>query len=115
MGLAMAHNILRAGFPLTVWNRTPARCEPLIAAGAEAVADPVGLASCDVVVTMVSDGDAAWSILVESGLLAAMRPDSVALEMSTIGPAAVAALAEEAAKNGVHLVDAPVSGSVTVA
>lgn len=115
MGLAMARNLLRAGFPLVVWNRTAERCKPLVDEGASAAADAAALAAADVVVTMVSDGRAARSVLVESGLLDELRPGSVVLEMSTIGPAAVAELAAEARRHGVHLLDAPVSGSVPVA
>jgi 3-hydroxyisobutyrate dehydrogenase-like beta-hydroxyacid dehydrogenase len=102
MGLAMARNLLGAGFPL-------------VDAGARAAAEPAALAAADVVVTMVSDGQAAWSVLVESGLLSKLRPGSVVLEMSTIGPTAVGKLAAEALRYDVHLLDAPVSGSVSVA
>jgi 3-hydroxyisobutyrate dehydrogenase-like beta-hydroxyacid dehydrogenase len=115
MGLAMARNLLAAGFPLVVWNRTAERCIPLVDAGAKATAQPRGLADAEVVVTMVSDGQAARSVLLESGLLDGLRPGSVVLEMSTIGPSAVAALAAEAARRDVRLLDAPVSGSVSVA
>jgi 3-hydroxyisobutyrate dehydrogenase/2-hydroxy-3-oxopropionate reductase len=115
MGLAMARNVLRAGFPLVVWNRTAERCIPLVEEGADAAADPASLAAADVVVTMLTDGHAARSVLVESGLLEKLRPGSVVLEMSTIGPTAVAELAAEAGRHDVHLLDAPVSGSVSVA
>jgi len=115
MGGAMARNLLGAGFPLVVWNRTPERCASLVAAGATAASDPAGLAVADVVVTMVSDEHAARSVLVESGLLEKLRPGSIVLEMSTIGPIAATALAEEAARRDVRLLDAPVSGSVSVA
>jgi 3-hydroxyisobutyrate dehydrogenase-like beta-hydroxyacid dehydrogenase len=115
MGLPMARNLLRAGFPLLVWNRNAERCAPVIEEGAEAVPEPVSLAAADVVVTMLTDGRAARSVLVESGLLEQLQPGSVVLEMSTIGPAAVAELAGEARRHGVHLLDAPVSGSVSVA
>jgi 3-hydroxyisobutyrate dehydrogenase-like beta-hydroxyacid dehydrogenase len=115
MGLAMARNLLGAGFPLVVWNRTAGRCAPLAAAGARVADEPAALATADVVVTMVSDGEAARSVLVESGLLDDLRPGSVVLEMSTIGPTAAAELAAEALRHDVHLLDAPVSGSVSVA
>ena len=115
MGLPMARNLLGAGFPLVVWNRTAERCTPLVDAGARAAAEPAELAAADVVVTMVSDGQAARSVLVESGLLDELRPGSVVLEMSTIGPTAAAELAAEALRHDVHLLDAPVSGSVSVA
>jgi 3-hydroxyisobutyrate dehydrogenase-like beta-hydroxyacid dehydrogenase len=115
MGLPMARNLLQADFPLLVWNRTSERCAPLVEAGAEVVPDPASLAAADVVVTMLTDGRAAHAVLVESGLLGKLRPGSVVLEMSTIGPAAVAELAGEARRRDVHMLDAPVSGSVSVA
>ena len=114
MGSPMARNVLGAGFPLLVWNRTSDRCIPLVQEGAGAVADPASLAAADVVVTMLTDGHAARSVL-ESGLLEKLRPGSIVLEMSTIGPTAVAELAAEADRHDVHLLDAPVSGSVSVA
>ena len=115
MGLAMARNLLRAGFPLLVWNRTTDRCAPLVDEGATAAAQAAGLAAADAVVTMVSDAAAARTVLVESGLLDELRPGSLVLEMSTIGPTAVADLAAEARQRDVYLLDAPVSGSVSVA
>jgi len=115
MGSAMARNLLTAGFPLVVWNRTAERSAPLVEAGATVASEPVGLAAAEFVVTMVSDGSAAHAVLVESALLEALRPGSIVLEMSTIGPAAVADLASEAARRDVSLLDAPVSGSVRLA
>jgi 3-hydroxyisobutyrate dehydrogenase-like beta-hydroxyacid dehydrogenase len=116
MGLPMAHNILAAGFPLTVWNRRAERCDQLAEAGAVVASDLPELArSADVVVTMVADGAAAREVLIDSGLLDALRPGSVVLEMSTIGPLAATALAREASTRDVALLDSPVSGSVAVA
>lgn len=115
MGLPMARNILRAGFPLTVYNRTAGRSALLVGEGAGAVEEPAGLGACDLVVTMVADGAAARSILVDGGVLDELAHGSVVLEMSTIGPGAVAALAREAGRRGVELLDAPVSGSISVA
>src|SRR5205823_333163 len=63
MGLAMARNLLRAGFPLAVWNRTADRCTPLVDEGATAAAGPTALAVASIVVTMVSDGAAARAVL----------------------------------------------------
>jgi 3-hydroxyisobutyrate dehydrogenase-like beta-hydroxyacid dehydrogenase len=115
MGLPMARNLMRAGFPLLVWNRTAERCAPIVDEGANAVPEPGLLAAADVVITMLTDGRAAREVLVQSGLLRRLRPGSVVLEMSTSGPAAVADLATEAAQQRVDLLDAPVSGSVSVA
>jgi 3-hydroxyisobutyrate dehydrogenase-like beta-hydroxyacid dehydrogenase len=116
MGLPMARSILAAGFPLIVWNRSPERCEPLRAEGARVATDLVELArAADVVVTMVADGDAARAVLVDGGVLDALKPGAIVLEMSTIGPTAATALAREAAQREVLLLDAPVSGSVALA
>jgi len=115
MGFPMARNVLRAGFPLLVWNRTAERCTPLVEEGAAAVPEPASLAAADVVVTMLTDGLAVRSVLVESALLEQLRPGSVVLEMSTIGPAAVSELAAEGAGHDVQVLDAPVSGSVSIA
>jgi 3-hydroxyisobutyrate dehydrogenase-like beta-hydroxyacid dehydrogenase len=115
MGAPMARNVLRAGFPLIVWNRTAGRSAPLLDEGASLAAEPAGLAEADIVVTMVSDGSAARAILLDSGLTGRLRDGAVVLEMSTIGPTAARAIAAEAAQHGVNMLDAPVSGSVSVA
>ena len=116
MGLPMARDILAAGFPLTVWNRSAERCEPLRSDGATVAANPGDLGrGSEVVVTMVADGDAARAVLLTSGLLDSLAPGAVVIEMSTIGPAAVTELEREAAARNVILLDAPVSGSVALA
>jgi 3-hydroxyisobutyrate dehydrogenase len=123
MGLPMARNVLEAGFPLVVFNRTPERCEPLVEAGAALAATPAELGrDCDVVITMVADGDAVRALLDgPEGLLAgagsrdADAPELVLVEMSTIGPLAAREIAGRCAEAGVAMLDAPVSGSIAVA
>lgn len=117
MGLPMARNVLDAGFPLTVFNRTPERCEPLVEAGATLAATPSELArASDVVITMVADGEAVRALLDgPEGLLAGAEPGLVLAEMSTIGPLAAREIAAHCAEHGVTMIDAPVSGSITVA
>jgi 3-hydroxyisobutyrate dehydrogenase-like beta-hydroxyacid dehydrogenase len=117
MGLPMAANLLRAGFDLTVWNRTQKRCQPLVDQGARAAADPAELATgVEVVVTMVADPAAAEAVyLGEEGVLSTLPAGSIAIDMSTIGPTAVDGLAAAASARAVSFLDAPVSGSVTLA
>ena len=117
MGAPMAQCVLGAGFPLTVWNRTAARADELVAAGARAAASPRELADAvDVVVTMVADGDALGALLRgDDGMLAGLGPGSVLVDMSTIGPAAAKSFASEVADRGAAWVDAPVSGSTALA
>jgi 3-hydroxyisobutyrate dehydrogenase-like beta-hydroxyacid dehydrogenase len=117
MGLPMARNVLDAGFPLTVFNRTPERCDPLVEAGATLAETPADLArASDVAITMVADGDAVRALLDgPDGMLAGAERGLVLCEMSTIGPLAAREIAAACAEHGVEMLDAPVSGSVAVA
>ena len=117
MGTPMARNVLAAGFPLTVYNRTAEKAEPLAAEGANVAATPRELAAAaDVVVTMVADAGAVRGLLEgPNGILAGAAPGLVLAEMSTIGPVAARELASLCAENGVEMIDAPVSGSTAVA
>jgi 3-hydroxyisobutyrate dehydrogenase len=112
MGRGMAANLLRAGFPLTVWNRTPERVEPLGAAGAAVAANPAELAATsDIVITCVSDTpDVEAVILGPQGVIHGIRPGSLAIDMSTISPQATRSIAAALAERNVDMLDAPVSG-----
>lgn len=113
MGHGMAQNLLKAGFPLTVYNRTRAKAEALAAQGAAVAKTPAeAAATANIVFAMLSDDDASretWTG--KDGALAAMKPDAIAVECSTLSPAWIAELAEAANKRGVRMVEAPVTGS----
>jgi len=113
MGHGMANNLLKAGFPLTVWNRTRAKAEPLTAAGAIVADNPARAArSAAVVIAMLSDDEAsraAW--LGPDGALAAMAPQSIAVECSTLSPEWIAELHATVSDRGLRMVEAPVTGS----
>ena len=117
MGTAMARRILAAGFPLTVWNRSPERLDALTSEGAAAAGTPKALAEAsEVVLTMVSDADALRAVLRgDEGLLAGFRPGSILVDSSTIGSAAAVEFAAEVTGRGAHWIDAPVSGSTALA
>jgi 3-hydroxyisobutyrate dehydrogenase-like beta-hydroxyacid dehydrogenase len=117
MGERMARNVLRGGFPLTVYNRTPERCASLEAEGAVVAPSPARLAAgSDVVMTMLIDGPAVLDVaLGPDGALAGMAPGSVLVDMSTSGPAAVRELVAAAGERGVEVLDAPVSGATPLA
>ncbi len=117
MGLPMARNVLAAGFPLSVYNRTASRAEPLAAEGASVAATPAELAAgAEVLVTMVADAAAVRALLEgPDGLLAGAAEGTVLAEMSTVGPLAARELAALCAEAGVEMIDAPVSGSTAVA
>ena len=109
MGRSMAANLIAAGHPLTVWNRSPSRAEGLAATVA---ASPKDLGSaCDIVFICVSDTpDVEEVVFGTEGVVHGMAAGSLIVDHSTISPTATAAMAERAAGIGVAWVDAPVSG-----
>ena len=113
MGTGMARNLLKAGFPVSAYNRTQAKAAPVAAAGARIAATPADAArDADVVISMLSDDDASRKIWTgEEGVLAAARPGAVLVESSTVTPAWIAELAALASVRNLTLLDAPVTGS----
>jgi 3-hydroxyisobutyrate dehydrogenase/2-hydroxy-3-oxopropionate reductase len=113
MGGRMARRLLDAGHELSVWNRTPAKAAPLIEAGATAAATPAEAARrAEVVITMVADSDALQAVSEGPEGIAAAA--TTVLEMSTVGPAALAEL-QAALPPDAGLLDAPVLGSLSEA
>ena len=112
MGQGMAHNILKANFPLTVWNRTSAKMESLTAAGASPATSPADVAGrSDIIFICVSDTpDVEAVILGDNGVVEGARPGSLIIDCSTISPKATRAIASTLATRGVHMLDAPISG-----
>jgi 3-hydroxyisobutyrate dehydrogenase len=112
MGGAMARNLLGAGFPLVVQNRTAAKCVPLTEAGATAASTPAELArQCSIVFVCVSDTPDVEQVLTGlSGVAETAAPGTLVVDMSTISPQATRRLAGMLADQGVAYLDAPVSG-----
>ncbi len=112
MGQPMALNVLRAGYPLTVWNRTRSKADPLLAEGARWADSPAEVArASDVIITIVSDTpDVEEVILGPHGIIHGARPGSVVIDMSTISPHATMRIADRLAEKGIDMLDAPVSG-----
>jgi len=112
MGAAMAANLARAGFPLSVWNRTPGRADALRDLGATEVDSPTALAAAsDIVVTCVRDSpDVDAVVFGEHGLAEGFLAGSMLVDCSTISPVRAKELAERLAAADVHMIDAPVSG-----
>lgn len=114
MGSRMAARLLQAGHQVTVWNRSPAPVQALLAAGAQTAASPRHAAQgADFVIAMVRDDEAALQVWcdLETGALAGMHSGAVAIESSTLSLATVRQLDTAAQAVGVVLLDAPVSGS----
>lgn len=114
MGAPQAANLIKAGFPVTVHNRTRSKEEPLAALGAARAASPAEAArDADIVITMVSDVPGVKEVVCgASGVLAGIRKGKLVIDMSTIGPGAAREIAESCGQAGVHFVDAPVTGGV---
>ncbi len=114
MGAPMARNALKAGFPVTVTNRTLSRAEPLAKDGATVVKTPHEVAErSDIVVTMVPNTPhVETAVFGPEGVAAGAREGLLLIDMSTISPSATRDIAERAAKNRppFHTLDAPVSG-----
>ncbi len=115
MGKPMARNVLRAGFSLTVHNRSRAAVEELVSEGAQAANSPAEVAHLsDVIITMLPDSpDVASVIGGNAGVLEGAHPGSLIIDMSTIAPHVTQELAERATAQGISMLDAPVSGGDT--
>jgi 3-hydroxyisobutyrate dehydrogenase-like beta-hydroxyacid dehydrogenase len=116
MGSRMAQRLLHAGHEVLVWNRTPERAAALVGLGAIQAESPADAARrADAVITMVSGPTALWAVVEAPGGIAAGADESLTvLEMSTVGPAAVARLASLLPEE-TGLLDAPVLGSLAEA
>lgn len=115
MGKHMARNILRAGFPLTVYNRSRGKVEELAREGATPADNPAEVgAACEFVVSCLPmPADVEQVYLGPNGVLPGARPGSVFIDMSTIDPGTHQKIAAAAAEKGIAYLDAPVSGGTT--
>jgi 3-hydroxyisobutyrate dehydrogenase len=112
MGLPMSEHILAAGFPLTVWNRTPAKADTLVANGAALAATPREAAErADVILTCLPTQDEVRDILTRAdGILAGVTPGKTLIDTSTIDPTSSQRLIALCATHGLDMIEAPLSG-----
>ena len=112
MGAPMAENLLKAGYDLTVYNRTLSKAEKLVSQGASLAHSPAELAKqADIVFVNVSDSaDVIEVVLGEGGVIEGARPGMILVDNSTIKPAASRMIYETMREKGVSCLDAPVSG-----
>ncbi|MCY3757178.1 MAG: 2-hydroxy-3-oxopropionate reductase [Acidobacteria bacterium] len=112
MGKPMARNLIEAGYPLVVYNRTASKAAELVELGARQVESPreVG-AGAGVVITMVSDSPEVESVVLgDNGVIEGIAEHSVVVDMSSISPITTQRIAAELKGRGVAMLDAPVSG-----
>lgn len=114
MGKPMATNLLKAGYPLSVFDVNPAAVEELGRLGAEpAGSAAAACATAEVAITMLpSSPHVEAAVLGPSGVLEGLRPGTTLIDMSTIDPTVTRKVARAAAERGVKMIDAPVSGSL---
>lgn len=112
MGKPMARNLMKAGYQLVVYNRTPGSMHELAAEGARAASSPRQVAEqSNVIITMLPDSPQVQEVMMgENGVLAGARANTLAIDMSTISPVVTQQLARTAQAQSVRMLDAPVSG-----
>ncbi|MCU0074575.1 NAD(P)-dependent oxidoreductase [Pseudomonas koreensis] len=115
MGLPMCRRLLAAGYPLTVWNRNPAKCAPLVEAGARQVATPAELCEqADVVMLCLADTAVVREVVFgPAGVAVGAKPGQLLVDFSSLEPTATREMAAQLAdKTGMTWLDSPVSGGV---
>lgn len=112
MGLPMCRRLLAAGYCLTVWNRSPEKCEPLAELGATVVATPAELCCADIVLLCLADTAAVREVVFgKGGIAEAGKPGKLLVDHSSLEPTATRDMAAELEfRSGMRWVDAPVSG-----
>jgi 3-hydroxyisobutyrate dehydrogenase-like beta-hydroxyacid dehydrogenase len=113
MGGGMASNLLKAGYKLTVWNRSAEKCEPFARKGARVAESPAdAVRDVDLVMYCFSNDQAVEEIVFGAkGILSGIKARQIAVDMSTVLPATSLREQEAYTKHGVDFLDAPVFGS----
>jgi 3-hydroxyisobutyrate dehydrogenase-like beta-hydroxyacid dehydrogenase len=113
MGSGMASNLLKAGYQLTVWNRSAEKCQPFARKGARVADTPAeAVRDVDLVIYMLSNDQAVEEVVFGAkGILSGVNEGQIAIDMSTVLPATSLREEEAYAKRGVDFLDAPVFGS----
>lgn len=113
MGAPMAANLLRKGYLVTVYNRTPGKADELVALGAEIAATPAqAVSGSELVITMVSNDDSIRDVYYGTdGIIASLMPGTIVMDSSTISPSLAKQLYADIAAKSSDFLDAPVTGS----
>ena len=113
MGAGMASNLLKAGYKLTVWNRSAEKCKPFARKGARLAESPAdAIRDTDLVIYMLSNDQAVEEVVFgANGILSGIKEGQIAMDMSTVLPATSLREQQAYSKRGVDFLDAPVFGS----
>ena len=113
MGLPMAERLCRAGFAVSVWNRSPGKAGSLVALGATVHTQAAAaVKNADVVVSMLESGPVVEDVLFNQGVASAMKPGGLLIDMASIKPGEARDHAARLVAQGIAHLDAPVSGGV---
>ena len=117
MGIPMSKNLVKKGYPVTVYNRTKEKTKELVAEGAKVADSPKSLAAnVDVTISMISDDPVLEAVSIgKDGAFEGAKSGAIYIDMSTVSPVSSAKVAEVAAKKGIKYLRAPVSGSTVLA
>ncbi len=112
MGKPMSRNLLKAGYEVVVYNRSPKSIEELVDAGAEAGASPKNVAErCDIIITMLPNSPQVQEVILgANGVIEGVRPGAIVIDMSSIAPIVSREIAKSLTDKLVRFLDAPVSG-----
>ncbi len=110
MGKPMARNLMKAGYDVTVYNRSRAKVDELAAEGATAADSIADVAKCPVIITMLPNGPDVKAVVIDGGLADNAAPGTLVIDMSSISPVVTKEIGEALAKKGIRMLDAPVSG-----
>jgi 2-hydroxy-3-oxopropionate reductase len=112
MGKPMSKNLIKAGYPLMVYDINPLSVQDLVSAGAEPGISPRRVGeNCDVIITMLPNSPQVEEVITgKNGVLEGAKPGSVIIDMSSISPIVAVKVSQASAEKGVEMIDAPVSG-----
>jgi len=115
MGNPQCKNLVKAGHEVTVWNRTSSRMDEVLAIGGNGATSALDASKqSEIIVTMLSDSiDVEEVVLGDNGVIKGAASGSVVIDMSTISPSVTRMISGKLSENGIHMLDAPVSGGVT--
>lgn len=115
MGQPMAYNLLKAGYEIAVWNRSPAAATPLVNDGARLCQRPADIAGSEVVISMLADDAITHDVMIAQGALDSLAAGAVYINMATVSNDLTRKMASYCTEKGIHYIAAPVLGRVDVA
>ena len=110
MGAPMTSNLLNAGYPMTLWNRTASKCEPFVGKATIAESPAAAVAEADIVITMLENSQVVEEVMVAQGAVEVLKAGALVIDMSSVQPSLARRHAGLVAEQGAGYVDAPVSG-----